>query len=384
MKTVLLTLGRFPKALALARQLHQLGWRVIVAEPFGWHLCKVSRHVAKSYRVPSPNTDQPGYLNRLLEIVNENSISLIIPVSEESYHVAHLHGLLPPGVTLLAPTPALYDALHDKSQFAQRAQALGLVIPETYPTDSPQAIDLVTKTATVIKPRGGCSGFGVCYLAQGDHRALTTFVNDKTALVQQEIKGTMVCTLSLVDRGKPLHTSAYTGDVFSGTVAICFTAIPLPEKIRIWITLFLQDTDYKGFIAFDFIVDDEDTPWPLECNPRLTSGVHFISENALATLIGESSSPHSPACPSRRLQWAYSTLTEAYGALFRGDVRRFFTTLKQLATTRDAVWALSDPLPFLLMTPLSWPILWPAITEGIGLGEASQRDIAPLWSADNP
>ena len=44
-KTVLLTLGRLPKALELARALHDEGARVIVAEPFGAHVCKVSRAV---------------------------------------------------------------------------------------------------------------------------------------------------------------------------------------------------------------------------------------------------------------------------------------------------------------------------------------------------
>ena len=46
----------------------------------------------------------------------------------------------------------------------------------------------------------------------------------------------------------------------------------------------------------------------------------------------------------------------------------------------DVVWSWRDPLPFLLMTPLSWPILKPALFEGISLGEACQRDISPLWA----
>jgi hypothetical protein len=40
-------------------------------------------------------------------------------------------------------------------------------------------------------------------------------------------------------------------------------------------------------------------------------------------------------------------------------------------------------MPFLLMTPMSWEILWPAITGGISLGEATQRDIAWFSSGEH-
>ena len=40
-RTALLTLGRLPKGLDLARALAAEGWRVVVAEPFGWHLARM-------------------------------------------------------------------------------------------------------------------------------------------------------------------------------------------------------------------------------------------------------------------------------------------------------------------------------------------------------
>ena len=70
-KTVLLTLGRLPKALELARALHQAGARVIVADPFGLHVCRASRCVARSIRVPAPNTDPAAYLDALEAIVRQ-------------------------------------------------------------------------------------------------------------------------------------------------------------------------------------------------------------------------------------------------------------------------------------------------------------------------
>ena len=56
--TVLLTLGRLPKALEVARALRGAGCRVIVAEPFRRHLTGASRAVARSVVVPSPVADR--------------------------------------------------------------------------------------------------------------------------------------------------------------------------------------------------------------------------------------------------------------------------------------------------------------------------------------
>ena len=61
-RTVLLTLGRLPKALELARALHAAGCRVVVAEPFRRHLTGASRQVARSVQVTSPVIDREAYL----------------------------------------------------------------------------------------------------------------------------------------------------------------------------------------------------------------------------------------------------------------------------------------------------------------------------------
>ena len=52
--TVLITLGRLPKALDLARGFKALGYRVIVAEPFRWHLTGVSNVIARRFTVTAP------------------------------------------------------------------------------------------------------------------------------------------------------------------------------------------------------------------------------------------------------------------------------------------------------------------------------------------
>jgi hypothetical protein len=108
----------------------------------------------------------------------------------------------------------------------------------------------------------------------------------------------------------------------------------------------------------------------------LTSGIHFLNQTAMGLALLDSSRPIPVPIDTRhrRYQWAYSTLTEAYASLLKP--REFWRRMRELVAARDVVWSWSDPLPFLLMTPMSWEILWPAMTSAVTMGEASQRDIA--------
>ena len=379
-KTVLLTLGRLPKALTLARALHGAGYRVVIAEPFKWHVCKPSRAVAKCYRVPAPNVSQADYLDALLDIVRSESVDLVLPVSEEALHVAELHRRLPDGVTLLCPPAGELHALHDKFQFAARARAMDLSVPGTFRAEDANAELLAAEMPYVVKPVAGCSGIGLALCDAG-----TPLPDQRDdLLVQQRVEGRHVSTLSLLVDGRSLVTVCYEGTVYAGTVAVCFQRVDDAPAVLAWVNRFCSDLSYTGFIAFDFIVDADGVPWAIECNPRVTSGVHFLDEAALGLALADL--PAAPSIPVRRdhnrFQWAYSTLTEAYAALFRP--REFARRMGQLFSARDVVWSLRDPMPFLLMTPMSWEILWPAMTSAVSMGEATQRDIAWLSGSYEP
>ncbi|MBX9758122.1 MAG: hypothetical protein K2Y29_05040, partial [Beijerinckiaceae bacterium] len=101
-RAVLLTLGRLPKGLDVARSFAQAGWRVIVADPHKRHVVGASRAVAKSYRVPAPAQQPNAYLNALADIVIAEGVELIVPVSEEILHVAALRERLDPAVRIYA------------------------------------------------------------------------------------------------------------------------------------------------------------------------------------------------------------------------------------------------------------------------------------------
>ena len=139
MNTVLLTLGRLPKALDIARSFASLGWRVIVADPFRTHLLAASRSVSQSVRVPAPAVDAGAYLAALAEIVDSAKVDLVVPISEEIMFVGLLRSRLPAHVQVLAMPPEALAAAHDKYAFARHAIDIGLTAPRTALASDPEA-----------------------------------------------------------------------------------------------------------------------------------------------------------------------------------------------------------------------------------------------------
>lgn len=375
MTTVLLTLGRLPKALAVARACHAAGCRVLVADPFRWHVCKPSRAVAQSFRVTAPNSSLTDYHQDLLDIVHAESVDLIIPISEEALHVAGLADRLPAGVRLWTSSLNQLAELHHKRDFIALARSRGLAVPDTFATNEDAASALAQRCDYVEKPVHSCSGIGLRFARAGD--PLDSSSAD--VIAQTKLEGDLLSSLSIVSRGSEIATVLYRGRVFAGTVAICFERVDEAPTTRRWISEFVADSDYSGFLAFDFIVDAAGEARAIECNPRATSGVHFFDAAALGrALLDPDASEGIELAAGKRFQWAYSTLTETYAALFRP--REFARRFKEMRSARDVIWAANDPLPFLLMTPMSWEILWPVMTSSLTLGEATQRDIA--WFGD--
>ena len=376
-RTILLTLGRLPKGLELARNLHQAGHTVLIADPFSWHLSKPSRAVAKSFAVPAPAHDQEAYLEALTVIVRDHDVDLIIPVSEEVMHVSLLAARLPAGVTLLAEPSDAMRALHDKLEFIGLCERYGLDAPTTYSGDDPQAEAFAAETDIVVKARLGCSGAGLHFLDKG--QGLPEAFQSDAWVVQQRKRGPEISTLSFCRDGRILGHVVYRGLIMSGTVAVCFERVDDAGAVDAWVSAFVEASGYSGFIAFDFICDETGAPWPLECNPRLTSGVHFMNAGDLATLVTGGALDHPVRMkPQKRFQEGHTALTMAYAHIFTPS--KFARMLKAIATSRDVLWSSKDPLVFPLMTPMSWPVLKQVMFQGRTFGEAATSDIA--WLPD--
>jgi hypothetical protein len=366
---VLLTLGRLPKALDVARGFADLGWRVVVAEPFKRHLAGASRAVAQSHRVTAPAEDKQAYLSDLRRIIANEKIDLVVPVSEETMHVAFLRESLPATTRLFTMPPDMLLRLHNKHGFVQQAQAWGLAVPASYALGDPKAEALAQSYPVVVKPVHSCSGRGVRLVFPG--RALPAPDPAIPAIVQRYVLGDEYSSCSIAHQGRVSSTVIYRAAQKSGSVAVAFERVEHPA-IEEWITRFIAAARWTGFIAFDIMLNEAGHPLGIECNPRTTSGLHFWERADIARAVLEPDFVPRYR-PETRLQQFYSALTETQISLFRrGPFRK---NLRQLFSTRDVTWDRRDPMPFLTMTATSWPIIRMAMARGVPFGEVATLDV---------
>ena len=377
-KSVLITLGRLPKCLDLARAFHGAGWRVVVAEPFAWHPTRVSNAVSLTRRVTAPRLGKQAYLDDLARIVAEEGIDLVVPVSEETMHVSRLKDRPGFATPVFCMPHDVVVRLHDKRRFIAMAAELGLDVPETAAADAPEAAGIAASGDFVVKPVFSCSGRGVRFLGRGEPIPDEAF--GEPSVVQRRVRGDVRSTFTIAHRGRVLVTSVYRGEVMSGTVAVAFARVTDMPAIEDWVARFVAATAYSGFISFDFVVDADGRPFAIECNPRVTSGIHFLRPEAIAQAMLEPDRPLTdPFRPDRLLQQFFPCLTETQAAMFRKG-REFWRKLTVLRTARDVMWSPADPLPLLTMTPTSYEILALSIFKGMTLGDAATRDI--VWYPD--
>lgn len=355
-KTILLTLGRLPVCLHLARALHAQGWRVVVAEPFRFHLCQLSNSVSKSIRVIAPTVDANAYLDALHRVIDEEAVSLVIPVSEESMFVAALKPRLAPDVQMLCMPQDRLLQLHDKYEFFRLAERLGVAVPETALAHDAESGFTGNNANYVVKPRLSCAGKGVRFLTEPG--SLTATEKSHHYIVQQKISGASCCSFSIADNGVVVQSVCYRSLLTSGSVSVCFEEIPAPDGLATSIEKVIAETNYTGMISFDFMQDDEGCWRAIECNPRATSGLHLLTHHDLYHALLDARIDKQRVF-SGKLQEFWSCLACLEGQLLKGKLNR--SGWRYLFIAKDINWLRSDKKPFLLMSFVVAPMLFKAI-----------------------
>ncbi|MEO1065612.1 MAG: hypothetical protein AAFZ07_29735, partial [Actinomycetota bacterium] len=84
-ETVLLTLGRLPKGLELARAVTAAGHRVVAVDPLALNLARTSRAVARCHRVAPPATEPERFRADLVAVdcALTVAVQLAVPASSD-------------------------------------------------------------------------------------------------------------------------------------------------------------------------------------------------------------------------------------------------------------------------------------------------------------
>lgn len=292
--TILLTGSRAPATLDLARRLRRDGFRVVGADSMRFPLGRFSRAFDSHHRVPSPRFRRREWIDSLLELARKEKATLLWPTCEEIFHLAAFHEEVATVVRpFFDPLDAL-EPLHDKLAFARLAGPTAPVswTPEEAPDDRP----------LVWKPRH--SRFGT-------HTRFGHPPEDTEGWMAQEwIEGDEFSSWSLCVDGGTRTLTFYHCPVRAGRAGCSF--VPhWDEEAADFVTAFAKERDFTGSLAFDFIRGRETGLKVIECNPRLTSGLHVLDPRVSLAKLLEHPAPLPP--PMRHALLRLPTLFAAPG-----------------------------------------------------------------------
>lgn len=286
---ILLTGGRAAATLDLARALWRAGHRVVLAESMAWHLSRGSRAIARHYRVPGAALDPAGFVAGVERIVRAERIDLVIPTCEEIFCMAAAKERLERSCRVLCPPLEQLARLHDKARFVQLVRSCGLLAPDTICVTSRRDLELHLAKAlqagrqVVLKPVFSRFAARVVVRPRGPQDlGQVAPTPDDPWLIQDFVAGRQICTFGIAQDGRLLAHAAYATRYTLGVGATVHFVADLDPRVLGWVQQLVAAQGFSGQIAFDLIEDDQGQLWAIECNPRLTSGVHLlVHEKAL-------------------------------------------------------------------------------------------------------
>jgi hypothetical protein len=212
-------------------------------------------------------------------------------------------------------------------------------------------------------------------------QALSTLTFDpRSNWVAQEYKeGRQICTYSICLNGRITAHTTYPAIFTAGQgAAVSFQHINHPAIFK-WVKTFVEKNEFTGQIAFDFIETANGQLYALECNPRATSGVHLLASHP--NFIEAFLNPNILCInPIKDHSSMLATAMVFYGFVDAFKKKSLLTWFSAFFTSKDAIFSIKDPLPFLLQlrSILSYKKI--AREQKISLLEASTFDIE--WNGE--
>lgn len=381
---ILLTGGRSFVALDLARQFARAGHQVIVAESLPIHLCRYSKSVKKHYLVPRPNLQPEAYIDDIVCIVQEEQIDLLLPTCEEIFFIAAQRERLSEYCRVFVAPLWQMRALHSKWEFNQRARGYGLSVPETHLLTSQcdlQCFLARNRRPFVLKPVFSRFATQV-QVVEVEERAKSSFQHltisaDSPWVAQERIAGQLFCSYSVARVGRLIAHVVYRADFTAGQGA-CIQFEPVEQReIDRWIEHFVEQEQFTGQIAFDFIVTSAGEVYPLECNPRATSGIHLFGQDdqLVKTFLENDQRSQLMFRPPAFARAMIAPAMLVYGLPAVHSWARLREWLSIFARARDVIFDWRDLRPFLCQPLILWYNWRGSRAAGISLQAFSTRDI---------
>lgn len=378
-RRVLVTGARSAAALDIARDFARIGYAVHMADCAEARIARWSRAVSKVHHYPSPRRSPAAFRAGVLKLVGELDPVLVIPSCEEAFHLA----ALPIGARLFQPAPAMLARLHDKGAFVELCLSAALPAPETHAIDRAEDLEPFRGQSQewVFKPRFG--RFGEKTLVAPSEQSLSriAFSADARWIAQRRIVGREVSFYAVAREGRVVAFSAYDSAWRLGGACLTFEPLetPLASAVLDLAARLAAASGLTGQFACDLIVDHDNRPWLIECNPRATSGVHLLAGDGrlAAAMLAAPAETVLAGDGLRHLLPAFAT----YGLKLALQTGRLPEWGRQLRRGRDVAGLPGDRWPALGAVADGLGFMLSGVRRGVSTVSATTIDIE--WNGED-
>jgi len=349
-ETILITGARAPVALDMARDFKRVGYDVYLADCNSAYMAKWSNTAQEVLSYASPVHQSAQFRHNIKSLIDHLQPKLVIPTCEEVFHLAHPDLAECLKDTFFAPPLHVLDKLHDKAKFNELCSGLNISAPETHILNCHDDMERYKGKAKewVFKP---CySRFGALTLIQPSAEELRKLQpsSQNPWIVQKFILGTEYSFYAISQNGELMAFAAYQSSWrLKGGASYVFTpAEPEAEKqAKIIAETLAKNLSLTGQFSCDLIIDAHGKAWPIECNPRATSGLHLVTGNSnLARAIVE----RVPSQTNTDIPHKYMLpMMMSYGLTKAIKERKYKEWYQVLKTGCDVISCKNDRLPLL-------------------------------------
>ncbi|MCM2321950.1 MAG: ATP-grasp domain-containing protein [Oligoflexia bacterium] len=350
-RPALVTDGLWRKSLSAVRSLGKAGFEVAVMGDSVFTTGFWSTFTEKRIIAPTAAANPDGFGKRLLETLEENPGSVLLPMEDTTLRWVSTHRKrIQELARILLPSPEALETAWDKSATLALAEEMGLPCPRTWRPSNPEELcDIVAgiQGEFVTKPLRGSGSAGVCY-GNRDSRTPAEWKRHwerfGPMLVQERVpaQGQGLGASLLFDAAGEC-IAAFAHERLqqypnSGGPSTDRQSLYAPELLEMSIRL-LKRLNWRGIAMVEWKADPRDgRPKLMEINPRfwgslelaIRSGVDFPQLYARAAL-GERIEPVLRYPAGVRCRW-----------VIPGDILRYIT---QPAQSRESVREFLRGLP---------------------------------------
>ncbi len=267
---------------------------------------------------------------------------------EEIFYVSKKLDHFPTDCQVFCPSLEKLNILHNKWLFNEKIHQMGKAAPTSFLIKTNKDLERISLDFPyILKPCYSRAAQKVIKI-DGKTELQKIEINPYNPWVAQEwLIGKKLSTYSIGQSGKlKAHVVYPLQFSIEGSSCLNFEAIEHPEIER-WVEEFIAKEHFTGQIGFDFIEVPGKGLYPIECNPRSTSGLHlFQREDDLPLAFFKQNKEMIKPKAGFSKQIVIGMLL--YG--WRGcdlNKNRYSQFIKTLFSVEDVIFSYQDLMPFL-------------------------------------